>query len=60
MLWLVTFMEYDLGYFDDETAASNRSRIPSVGNCYLCLRNGPLECVSKPEAGSSDPVCWRG
>jgi hypothetical protein len=37
-LWLVTFMHYDLGYFDDETCGSNRSKIRSARKCYLCLR----------------------
>ena len=40
-IWLVTFMDDDLGYFDDETGRPNRSIIRSVRNCYPCLRNGP-------------------
>jgi putative transposase len=27
-LWLVTFMEYDLGYFDDETCRLEASKNP--------------------------------
>jgi hypothetical protein len=38
-VWLVTFMRYDLGYFDDETCRSKPSRIRSRRNCYPCLRN---------------------
>ena len=38
-IWLVTFMHYDLGDFDDETCSSNRSIIPSVRNGDPCLRN---------------------
>ena len=41
-IWLVTFMHYDLGFFDDETVASNRLQIRSTQNCYPCLRNDPL------------------
>ena len=40
-IWLVSFMDYDLGYFDDGCVGSNRSRIPSARKCYLCLRNNP-------------------
>ena len=29
-IWLVTFMHYDLGFFDDETVASNRLQIRST------------------------------
>jgi putative transposase len=29
-LWLVTFMDYDLGYFDDETCGWSRSTIRSA------------------------------
>jgi putative transposase len=38
-IWLVTFMHYDLGYFDDEVGGWSRSRIPSARKCYLCARN---------------------
>ena len=38
-VWLVSFMQYDLGYFDDEASGSNRSTIRSVPKCYRCLRN---------------------
>jgi len=37
-IWLVTFMQYDLGYFDDETCSS-RSTIRLDRKCYLCPRN---------------------
>jgi len=40
-IWLVTFMHDDLGYFETRPAGSNRLIIPSVRNCYPCLRNGP-------------------
>jgi putative transposase len=42
-LWLVTFMHYDLGYFDDETCPSSRSpiRLAQPCSCYLCVRNNP-------------------
>ena len=33
-IWLVTFMHYDLGYFDDETC-----RLEPARKCYLCARN---------------------
>jgi len=40
-IWLVTFLQHDLGYFDDETCRLdwNRSRIRSRRNCYPCPRN---------------------
>ena len=49
-IWLVTFMDYDLGYFDDETCRlepiENPLRAESVTyvlgmNCHPCVRNGP-------------------
>jgi hypothetical protein len=41
-VWLVTFMHYDLGYFDDQTCPARTDRIPSARHCYLCLRNNLL------------------
>ncbi len=41
-IWLVTFMHYDLGYFDDETCRLEPIDNPSVRNCYPCLRNNLL------------------
>ena len=41
-IWLVSFMDYDLGYFDDETCRLEPIEIPSGPKCYLCLRNNPL------------------
>ena len=38
-IWLVSFMDYDLGYFDDQAVGSNRSRIRLARECYLCLQN---------------------
>jgi putative transposase len=40
-VWLVTFMHYDLGYFDTRWDEWSRSRIPSARKCYLCARNNP-------------------
>ena len=49
-IWLVTFMEYDLGYFDDEPRRLEPIENPfgpeSVTyvlgiNCYPCVRNRP-------------------
>ena len=37
-LWLVSLMDYDLGYFDLETRCSNRSKIHSAQKCYPCDR----------------------
>ena len=48
-IWLVSFMHYDFGFFDDETCRLER-RQPVRGksvtyvsgiNRYLCVRNGP-------------------
>ena len=42
-IWLVSFMHYDLGFFDHETRSRRmRARTPSRLKCYLCLRNKPL------------------
>jgi putative transposase len=38
-IWLVTFMHYDLGYFDDETCRLEPIENPFGPKCYLCLRN---------------------
>jgi len=41
-IWLVSFMHYDLGYFDHETCRLwSPSLTPSDPKCYLCLRNNP-------------------
>ena len=51
-IWLVTFMHYDLGYFDDETCRLEPIENPfgpkvlpmcSGINCYPCVRNRPCE-----------------
>ena len=41
-VWLVTFMHYDVGYFDARRAVSSRSKTRLVQPCYPCLRNNPL------------------
>jgi putative transposase len=38
-IWLVTFMDYDLGYFDDETC-----RLEPIANPF-----GPKELPMSPE-----------
>ena len=49
-IWLVSFMEYDLGYFDEDSRKVRTFAEPfwckSVTyvfgiNCHLCVRNGP-------------------
>jgi len=40
-IWLVTFMDYDLGYFDHETCRLEPLENPSDQKCYPCLRNKP-------------------
>ena len=40
-IWLVSFMDYDLGYFDDETCRLEPLQTPSGQKCYLCLRYDP-------------------
>ena len=37
-IWLVGFMNYDLGYVDLEEKLCNLSTIRSAQKCYLCLR----------------------
>jgi hypothetical protein len=36
-IWLVSFMHYDLGFFDEEVAWS-APKIPSVLRCQRCPR----------------------
>ncbi|MBV8073389.1 MAG: hypothetical protein JO270_26065 [Acidobacteriaceae bacterium] len=38
-IWLVSFMEYDLGYVDLEEKTLQPLETPSGQKCYLCLRN---------------------
>jgi putative transposase len=38
-IWLVTFMDYDLGYFDHETCRLEPLDNPFEAKCYPCLRN---------------------
>ena len=40
-IWLVSFMHYDLGFFDHETGRVECADIPSRQNCYPCPRNNP-------------------
>ena len=49
-IWLVTFMQCDLGYFDDESCRLEPIENPfgpkvlpmcSAMNCDPCVRNGP-------------------
>ena len=37
-IWLVTFMQYDLGYFDDEMCRLEPIDNPFARKCYLCHR----------------------
>ena len=38
-IWVVTFMDYDLGYFDNETCRREPIAIRLARKCYPCLRN---------------------
>ena len=37
-IWLLSFMDYDLGYFDRETRVLEPLENPFGPKCYLCLR----------------------
>jgi putative transposase len=63
-IWLVTFMDYDLGYFDDETCrlepVENPIRAESVTyvpgmNCYPCDRNRPSRTGAPGRTRTCDP-----
>ena len=41
-IWLVTFMRYDLGYFDDETCRLEPVENPFAPKLFPCLRNEVL------------------
>ena len=40
-VWLVTFMHYDPGFFDDETCRLEPAKNRSRRLCYRCLRYKP-------------------
>ena len=41
-IWLVSFMNYDLGFFDQEAGGSLAPKTPSTLKCYPCVRNNLL------------------
>jgi hypothetical protein len=47
-IWLASFMDYDLGYFDDETCTLEPLYHVSGMNCNLCVQNGPLDLMAIP------------
>ena len=61
-IWLVSFMDYDLGYIDLEEKLCSPSTTPSGQKCYLCLRNVllpmcPVRTVSKRDGETGlEPV----
>ena len=44
-IWLVSFMHYDLGYFDLEQKTLQRSTTRSARGCHPCLRYNLSLCV---------------
>ena len=62
-IWLVTFMQYDLGYFDDETCRLEPIEnpfgpkvTPPLGiNCYLSDQKGPYWRGSSGWTRTSNP-----
>ena len=64
-IWLVTFMHYDLGYFDDETCRLEPIEnpfgpkvlpmSPAGMNCYPCVRNRPS---AGSELGRDSCLVW--
>ena len=63
-IWLVTFMQYDLGYFDDETCRLEPIENPfgpkvlpmcSGMNCHPCVRNGPCASGAPGRTRTCDP-----
>ena len=53
-IWLVSFMDYDLGTSTTRPVDSSRSKTPSGRDCYLCLRNNLL-----PMSPEWTPQIWR-
>ena len=41
-IWLVSFMHYDLGFFDHEAGRVECAPNPFEPKCYPCLRYKPL------------------
>jgi hypothetical protein len=63
LIWLVPFMDYDLGYFAHETCRLKLSKTPLGGKCYPCLRNKtkPMCPERTRDVGPEvvDLVAWR-
>ncbi len=53
-IWLVSFMDYDLGYIDLEEKTLQPLTTLSGQKCYLCLRNNLL-----PMCPVRTDRCWR-
>ena len=50
-IWLVTFMQYDLGFFDDETC-----RLEPAENTHVSgINRHPCDRITPPEIGRP---CW--
>jgi hypothetical protein len=67
-VWLVSFMKYDLGYFDDRAGRTDRQSIRSQSvthvsgiNCHPCDRNRPFSgvCPSSLAATEILETWWR-
>jgi putative transposase len=60
-VWLVSFMQYDLSFFDHETGREPAPRTPSAPKCYLCARYETLPMCSVRTlirwSGRSDLPC---
>jgi hypothetical protein len=41
-IWLVSFMQYDLGFFDHESGRVECAPNPFGAKVFPCARNGPL------------------
>ena len=52
-IWLVSFMDYDLGYFDLETRVLETLENPFDQKCYPCLRY-----VVLPMSPGRTPLMW--
>ena len=53
-IWLVSFVDYDLGYFDLKTRVLVRSATRSARGCYLCSID--VTEIGLPVLGHGAPI----
>jgi hypothetical protein len=57
-IWLVGFLDYDLGYIDLEQKTCNPSTTHSAQGCHPCLRYVAVTYLSGPSSGLTGGGSW--